>query len=152
MKVPSNFFMAAALPLAPLLVALALPPGAAAQTVYRCGEGGRTYQNSPCTDGRPVDVADPRTDEQRRAAKESTAADARLAGKLERERRASEAELARRNAVTVVAPPVPSLASAPYARHVRRPLQARTRYFADGTPVPPVYRVPVVPKGDSKGR
>ncbi len=121
--------------------------GAAAQTVYRCGPDGRTYQTEPCGGGRPVDVADPRSDEQRRAAKEAADADARLAGRLERERRAREAAPpARAGGIgPAAAPGVPSSAPYRYARRHGYPGRYGTRgvrYFPDGTPVPPLYRVP----------
>ena len=80
--------------------------GAAAQTVYRCGPGGRLYQNAPCQGGREVDVSDPRTDEQRRAALEAVAADRRLASQMERDQRAREAaQRAAAPRVVVVAAP-----------------------------------------------
>jgi hypothetical protein len=130
----------------PLLLAgflLAGSTGAAAQTVYRCGADGRTYQTTPCNGGRTVDVDDPRSDEQRRAAREATASDARLAAQLERDRHAREAAAAaaaRANSIAMMPGPAASTVYAPHLhgrRHARGP-----RYFADGTPVPMVYRVP----------
>ena len=112
--------------------------GAAAQTVYRCGPGGRVYQSEPCHGGREVDVSDPRTDEQRRAATEAVAADRRLASQLERDQRAREAAL-RAQRVVVVAAPHPAASQAPYAH---RRYGRGARYFADGTPVPTLYRLP----------
>ena len=67
-----------------LLLACCAASGALAQTVYRCGADGRTYQNAPCANGREVDVSDPRTEEQRRAALDVGAANARLASQLDR--------------------------------------------------------------------
>ena len=116
--------------------------GAAAQTAYRCGPGGRVYQSAPCPGGREIDIGDPRTDEQRRSAQEAVAADRRLASQLERDQQAREA--ARRAAMprtVVVAAPQPAVSHAAYG-HARRYGRGGVRYFADGTPMPPVYRVP----------
>ena len=123
-----------------LLLACCAASGAAAQTVYRCGADGRTYQNAPCANGREVDVSDPRTEEQRRAAREASAADARLASQLERDQRAREAAALKANRVTVVAvpAPAPSQRVVTHARYHGRGV----RYFADGTPVPQVYYAP----------
>ena len=116
--------------------------GATAQTAYRCGPGGRTYQSTPCPGGREIDIGVPRTDEQRRSAQETVAADRRLALQLERDQQAREA--ARRAAMprtVVLAAPQPAVSHATYG-HVRRHARGGVRYFADGTPMPPVYRVP----------
>ena len=114
--------------------------GAAAQTVYRCGPGGRAYQSEPCHGGREVDVSDARTDEQRRAATEAVAADRRLASQLERDQRAREAAVrAAAPRVVVVAAPHAAASQAVYGH---RRYGRGARYFADGTPVPTLYRVP----------
>ena len=44
------------------LIGMALLAASAAQsqTVWRCGPDGRSYANTPCPDGRAVDVADRR--------------------------------------------------------------------------------------------
>ena len=123
-----------------LLACCCASAGTQAQTVYRCGADGRTYQNSPCSNGREVDVSDPRTEEQRRAAMDVSAANARLASQLERAQRAREAAALKANRVTVVAVPVPAASQrvVTRARHHGRGV----RYFADGTPVPQVYYAP----------
>jgi len=53
--------------------------GAAGQKVYRCGPDGRTYRQSPCADGKPVDASDPRPAEQRVAAQTLSASEAKAA-------------------------------------------------------------------------
>ena len=123
-----------------LLLACCAASSAAAQTVYRCGADGRTYQNAPCANGREVDVSDSRTEEQRRAAREASAADARLASQLERDQRAREAAALKANRVTVVA--VPAAASSHVVVGHARRYGRGARYFADGTPVPQVYYAP----------
>jgi hypothetical protein len=78
-------------------VALLLAAAAAAAAedrVYRCGSDGREYSHAPCPSGTAVDVADPRTAEQRREAKSASARDARMAQDLIRERRARETSVA----------------------------------------------------------
>jgi hypothetical protein len=78
-----------------LLLALA-SADVAAQKVYRCGPDGREYSQTPCPAGRELDVADPRSEAQRREAREAAAGDARLAKDLQAERREREREAAAR--------------------------------------------------------
>lgn len=59
--------------------------GAQAQQVYRCGPDGRTYQQAPCNDGKPIDASDARTPEQRAAAKALAASEARRAAQFDRD-------------------------------------------------------------------
>lgn len=61
-----------------------------AQTVYRCGPDGRSYSQTPCAGGRTIEVADTRSDEQRRQSRAAIDADKRLAAELERDRLAGE--------------------------------------------------------------
>jgi hypothetical protein len=62
-----------------------------AQTVYRCGPDGRVYSQSPCPQGRAVDVSDERSATQRAAA-QARARDNQVRGDaLERERLDREA-------------------------------------------------------------
>ena len=65
-----------------LLLAAAM---AQAQKVYRCGSEGRVvYQQSPCNDGKPIDAADPRSAEQRKAAQDVARDEAKAAAKFDR--------------------------------------------------------------------
>lgn len=70
----------ALLALLPLL-AQAAPP----QTVYRCGPDGRIYQQAPCTEGKAINAADDRTPEQRAAAQDLAASEARRAAQFDRD-------------------------------------------------------------------
>jgi len=75
----------------------ALPPD---KTIYRCGN---TYSARACSDARPLDVADARSDAQRRQAEDLAARDRRLAswyeaGRHERETVASAPTTPRRTA------------------------------------------------------
>jgi hypothetical protein len=62
-----------------------------AQTVYRCGLDGRVYSQSPCPQGRAVDVSDERSAEQRAAAQARARDDQVRGDALERERLDREA-------------------------------------------------------------
>jgi hypothetical protein len=61
---------------------------ACAQSVYRCGS---SYSHAPCTQGKSVDVADPRSPAQVQQARDQTARDQRLADQLHHENAAREA-------------------------------------------------------------
>jgi len=70
-------------------LALGVAFGAVAQTIYRCGPDGRTYQQSPCPEGRAIDASDARTAEQRKAAEAAARSEARLAAQIDDDRSAS---------------------------------------------------------------
>lgn len=77
--------------LAVLGLACILPVGAAwAQPIYRCGPDGREYSQTPCPGGRLLDLADPRSAAQRAEARDVAAREARLATRLEAQRRQAE--------------------------------------------------------------
>ena len=81
-----------------LLGLLAAVTTASAQTVYRCGPDGREYQSTPCPNGQPVNVADPRGEAQRREAAQLSQREAALAQQLRREQAST-------GGATVVQPP-----------------------------------------------
>jgi hypothetical protein len=87
--------MKAKLPLAVLVsmsAALLGSQPASAQNVYKCASG---YSQSPCAaDATPLQVADPRTAEQKRQADAATQRDARLADAMEKDRVRREAATA----------------------------------------------------------
>lgn len=89
---------------------------ALAQTVYRCGPGGREYSQTPCPAGHEVEVADPRSPEQQRAAQAAAAKDAQLARDLAAERHAREREAAARGLGPAAIKPAPAAASAAHAK------------------------------------
>lgn len=75
-----------------MMLAFALAAASAgAQTVYRCGDGGRSYTQQPCAGGQAVDVSDPRSAEDRAQGEQAARRDAELADRWARERRAREA-------------------------------------------------------------
>lgn len=95
---------------ATLILACMAPAGAA--TVYRCGQ---TYQQVPCAGASAVEVADPRSADQRKSAKEAAEADRRQAKDLAAERREREkAATPQREpmGILVKAPDEPASASA----------------------------------------
>lgn len=93
--------------LLPLLVHAAPP-----QTVYRCGADGRVYSQTPCADGKALTVDDPRSAEQRKAAREVSARDAEQAKQLAEERRQRE-QAAQSQAAGFRTAPAAEAASAP---------------------------------------
>lgn len=66
--------------------ALALVATVQAQQVWRCGEGGRTYSESPCPGGRLVSTADPRSTADAQAAREGIKRSQDLAARMREER------------------------------------------------------------------
>lgn len=74
-------------------MAVELTAPAAAAEIYRCGPNGSTYSQTPCADGRRVELVDARGDEQRLQAKRVTERTVAMASSLERDRLASEAAL-----------------------------------------------------------
>jgi hypothetical protein len=66
---------------------LNLAGAACGGSVYRCGS---TYQQTPCAEGRVLEVDDTRSDAQRQDRQAATAADRRLAHDLAAERRERE--------------------------------------------------------------
>ena len=117
------------------LMGLSAAPLAAAQTVYRCGPEGRVYSQTPCPQGRAVDVSDPRTAAQRADAQALARADAARAERLAQERRAEAQRPApkpghinARPAPVVVPPHVQPVRKK--RRHARRPPDADFRAVA----------------------
>ncbi|MEI7463792.1 MAG: DUF4124 domain-containing protein [Burkholderiales bacterium] len=72
-------------------MAVALITPVAAAEIYRCGPDGSTYSQTPCADGRRIDILDARSDKQRLQARQVSERTAALASSLERDRLASEA-------------------------------------------------------------
>ncbi|GAB4556858.1 MAG: hypothetical protein IV105_16110 [Rhizobacter sp.] len=73
-----------------LLAAALVCVTAQAQTVYRCGPDGREYSQTPCLQGRAVNVSDERSAEQRAVADARVREDRARGDALERERRDRE--------------------------------------------------------------
>jgi hypothetical protein len=63
---------------------------AAAQKIYRCGPDANVYSQQPCSDGKALDINDPRTATQQREARSAAAQDATRAQAMQREREQAE--------------------------------------------------------------
>jgi hypothetical protein len=72
-----------------------------AQKVFRCGPDGRIYSQTPCKEGTSVDVADPRSAEQQRAAAQTVKREEAMTEKMARERKAQEAAAAKQGAAHI---------------------------------------------------
>lgn len=120
---------------AALSLAAAAGHAAPPQTVYRCGPEGRVYSQTPCADGKPVTIDDPRSASQQQAAREAAERDARMAKQLSEERRQREAAAAGQGLAGIKATPAEDKASAPGRKSKAKP--------AAGEPVmSPPMRVP----------
>jgi hypothetical protein len=106
-------------------LALAAPavPAAPPQTVYRCGPDGRVYSQTPCADGRPMTVDDPRTPGQRQEAADVARRETKAAQQLADERRQREAAARGQPAIGIKpdAPAAPASAP-PKAKPKKEPL------------------------------
>ena len=74
-------------------IGVALITPVAAAEIYRCGPNGSTYSQTPCAEGRRLELIDARSDEQRVQASQVNERTAALASSLERDRLAYEAAL-----------------------------------------------------------
>jgi len=121
---------------------------AQAQTVYRCGADGRSYSDSPCKDGRAVDVSDARSAEQARAAADAAQRQQQLADGLRRERHAREAEGSRRTAATLGPATVKTERSVAKGKQSAPPPRKRQRV----TPGPKKLPIPPTGPGQRPGQ
>lgn len=74
-------------------VGLTLAGPVAAAEIYRCGANGTVYSQTPCGEGRRVELMDERSDEQRLQAQQVNERTVALASSLERDRLSSEAAI-----------------------------------------------------------
>lgn len=109
----------------------AAPP----QTVYRCGPEGRVYSQTPCADGKPVTIDDPRSASQQRAAREVAERDAQQAKQLAEERRARDAAAQGQGMTAIKAPPTEEKASSAARK-------AKAKATANDSNMSPKMRVP----------
>ncbi len=72
-------------------IGLTIAGPVAAAEIYRCGPNGAVYSQTPCGEGRRVELMDERSDEQRLQAKQVNERTVALASSLERDRLSSEA-------------------------------------------------------------
>ena len=137
--------MNAVLRFAPGLLALALSAGgwagAAAQTVWRCGPDGRSYQQQPCDEGRSVDVSDPRSAADVAEARALQSRERRLVSTLAAERRTRGREVRALGSQLLAIEPAPEAEVSPRPSDWQ-PVQATRR--------PPARRSPSA-AGTSRG-
>jgi hypothetical protein len=124
MKLPLS--MICPIAAAALCLAAAASQAAPPQTVYRCGPDGRVYSQTPCADGKPVTIDDPRSASQQRAAREVAERDAQQAKQLAEQRRQREAAAAGQGLAGVKVEPAPDKASAPARKAKAKPAAADT--------------------------
>ena len=100
-KTAIRAFMPSCSPLLALAVAavISMLSPAQAQTVWRCGEGGRAYSESPCPNGRQVNAADTRTAAQAQAARDEVNHSQDLAARMRKARLEDEKRNRAANAV-----------------------------------------------------
>jgi hypothetical protein len=72
-------------------IGLTIAGPVAATEIYRCGPNGAVYSQTPCGEGRRVELMDGRSDEQRLQAQQVNERTVALASSLERDRLSSEA-------------------------------------------------------------
>ena len=92
-----------------LLGCLAISGASAQQPVYRCGNA---YSQSPCPQGRVVDVADPRSQEQRVDARQLAGDEQQRALRMQRDRLTAQAATKPAGAGSLSALPAAAPASA----------------------------------------
>ena len=78
-------------PLIAAWIGLTIAGPVAAAEIYRCGPNGAVYSQTPCGEGRRVELMDKRNDEQRLQAQQVNERTVTLASSLERDRLSSEA-------------------------------------------------------------
>lgn len=109
-----------------LLLFTTLASSTHAQTVWRCGEGGRTYSESPCPGGQMLKAGDPRTAGQAQSAREAIKRDQDLGARMRKER--LEDEKLHRAANAGAASLGPNRVSAQGAEKVKQKPKAARRH------------------------
>ena len=83
-----------------------------AKTVWRCGDGGRSYSETPCPGGKAVDVADIRSSADVLQAQDSVRRSQELADRLRKQRLEQEKRNLAANAIAANIGPSKTMASA----------------------------------------
>ncbi len=78
----------------PALVLMIAAGAAQAQPIWRCGTEGRSYSDTPCREGRTIDLTPARPAADLASARQQAGHDTALAAQLTRERQAIEARQA----------------------------------------------------------
>ena len=99
-------------------IACIVVDASAAGSIYRCG---REYQQTPCANGKMLDVSDPRSGAQRAEAKRVAEQERKQAAEMQRERAASEAAAKPASALGFNGrPPAPAASAASSAKHAKK--------------------------------
>ena len=112
----------------------AIPTWANSQTLYRCGN---TYSQTPCDNGKTIDVTDSRTAAQQKQAAAATSNRVAQAGVLEKERLAREKRVltTKKGPAAVIAPAAgPSGVPAPTDKALAKRRKKAASDFAAKTP------------------
>ena len=117
-------------------MAVAFITPAAAAEIYRCGPNGSTYSQTPCAEGRRLELADARSDEQRLQARQVTERTVALASSLERDRLTHEAALR---------PALAGSFNAPVKSASKNAARSNTSAKAHAKAKPKRLRVPALP-------
>jgi hypothetical protein len=127
-----------------------LATAASAQTIYRCGPDGRSYSQTPCADGKPLTVDDPRSAEQQRAARGVADREAKTAQQLRDERHKREAAASRDVAIGIGPEPPAAAASAPRKTPTRSNAAPSAKPDKARKAAEPVYVGPAAPRPADK--
>jgi Domain of unknown function (DUF4124) len=111
---------------ASILLCLACAFNAAqAQTVWRCGEGGRSYSQSPCPGGKAVEAADKRSAADAQAAQHSVKRSQDLADRMRKQRLEDEKRNLSANARAANLGPDKVAAAKPLVKPKKKPKSPR---------------------------
>ena len=102
-----------------LVMTLALPLAASAQTIWRCGPDGRSYSSTPCADGRAIEGMQPRPADEVAEARERAAWERQQANAMTRARLAQE-QSQRGNGLAAIASPVKPVAAKPPQQRAKK--------------------------------
>ncbi len=115
-----------------IFIAITLAATAAqGQNVYKCGN---SYSQTPCVDGKTVDVSDPRSAAQKAEADATTRRGAKAADVMERSRLREEAQM---RAANRAAAPKPAKAAAPKKTKKEKPPEYFIAPHPDGKKAAP---------------
>ncbi len=135
-----------------LIAICAMPTWANAQNAYRCGN---TYSQTPCPNGKTLDVTDSRTADQKKQTDAATASSAKAGDALEKARLAQEKrDLAANKArpVMVVPAAAPKVATEPQPRAHAKRKKKTSPYFTAQAPREKKEKKPAKAKKNASGQ
>ena len=128
-----------------LIAAYAIPTGAVAQKIYRCGS---SYSQVPCADGVVIDAQDSRSKIQKSQTDAAAKADAATASAMEKERLKQEAQALSANKPDTAKPGQASLGKADGKDEAKTDADGQKKSAAHKKKEPEYFtaRVPAEPK------